>query len=246
MTGGATGIRQRPAAAMAQVGLRWAGTGLEVRPDRGLAHMHVRLRGENALALIHHRPRPANDARVPLMSVADSMLDPLAGIEAQAADLDGAQFDPAARRRMDAEIGRYRSLCAHSPRPPLCPTSFDAHPGNCMARADGRALRVDLERCRCSHASLAAARAMLLTSATWDAASSAALSVDEVAGATRSSGEDWPTELSEPAPIAHVRGRVDHGLRAIAEQVPGEIDSLAQALPNTDDQDAVIIDPHRP
>ena len=367
MTRDDTGIPQRLAAAMAQVSSRWACTDLNVLPDSGLAHTHVRLVGHGALARIpkqsqmnlaadanlayqaacferaspsghaprlldvlspsaalprgaliveeiigrgarlptdltaivtalariHQLPLPAKDARAPLMSAADSMIDLLAEIEAQAAYLDAAQIDSAARRRIDADINRYRTLCAQSPRPPLCLISFDAHPGNFMVRADGRAVLVDLEKCRYSHASLDLAHATLYTSTTWDAASSAALSIDEVAGAyadwshemgssasvwnewhvplrramwlwsitwcakwrvassaarpTASSGEDWSTDLSEPALIAHVRGRVDHYLStAIVDKVLGEIDALAQTLPNTDDLDAVIIEPHRP
>ena len=367
MTRDASEVRQRLAAAMEQATLRWAGSDLEVLPDNGLAHTHVRLVGHGALARIpkqsqmnlaaaanlayqaacferacrsghaprlldvlapsapmprgaliveeisgraavfphdmaaimtalariHQLPLPAEDTRAPLTSAADPMADLLAEIESQAAYLDAAQVDPSARRRIDLEIDRYRRLCAQPPRPPLCLISFDAHPGNFMVRADGRAVLVDLEKCRYSHASLDLAHATLYTSTTWDATSSAALSVDEVAGAyadwsremgssasawnewhvplrramwlwsitwcakwrvassaasaTRSSGEDWSTDLSEPALVAHVRGRVDHYLStAIVEQVLREIDALAQTLPNTDDQDAVIIEPHRP
>ena len=367
MTCDATGVRQRLATAMQQASLRWAGCDLEVLPDSGLAHTHVRLVGHGALARIpkqsqmnlaaeanlayqaacfdrasrsahaprlldvispsaalprgaliveeiigrsavlpddltaivtalariHQLPLPARDARAPLMSAADPMIDLLAEIEAQAAYLDAAQIDSAARRRIDAQIDRYRSLCTQPPRPPLCLISFDAHPGNFMVRADGCAVLVDLEKCRYSHASLDLAHATLYTSTTWDAASSAALSVDQVAGAyadwsreigssasasnewhvplrramwlwsitwcakwrvassavspTRLAGEDWSTDLSEPALIAHVRGRVDHYLStAIVEQVLGEIDALEQTLVNTAEQDAVIIEPHRP
>ena len=366
MTRDTTDVRQRLATAMAQAQLRWAGAELEVLPDSGLAHTHVRLVGHGALARIpkqsqiglapaanlvhqsacferaarsghtpallgvlapsaalprgaliveeiigraahlphdmtaittalariHQLPLPAQDARAPLTSAADPLLDLLAEIEAQAAHLDAAKVDPSARRCIDAEIEHLRALCAQPPRPPRCLISFDAHPGNFMIRADGCAVLVDLEKCRYSHAPLDLAHATLYTSTTWDAASSAALGVDEVAGAyavwsreigssasawnewhvplrramwlwsvtwcakwrvassaarpTGSSGEDWSTDLSEPALIAHVRGRVDHYLStAIVEQVLGEIDALAQTLPNTDDQDNVIIEPDR-
>ena len=87
-------------------------------------------------------------------------------------------------------------------------------------------------------------RAMVLWSLTWCAKWRVASSA---ASPKRSSGEDWSTDLSAPALIAHVRGRVDHYLNtAIVEQVLGEIDALAQTLPNTDDQDAVIIGSRRP
>ncbi|MEO6031944.1 MAG: phosphotransferase [Burkholderiaceae bacterium] len=368
MTHDATGVEQRLATAMKQASLRWAGSDLEVLPDSGLAHTHVRLVGHGALARIpkqsqmdlppeanlayqaacferagpsghtprlievlppcealprgaliveeivgrravlphdlaalatalarlHQLPLPAQAARAPLTSALDPMTDLLAEIEAQAAWLDAAQLEPRARRRIDAEIDRYRTLCAQPLRAPLSLISFDAHPGNFMVRADGRAVLVDLEKCRFSHASLDLAHATLYTSTTWDAASHTALSVDEVAGAyavwsrqigpaaTASSpwhlplrramwlwsitwcakwrvasratsprgarGEDWSSQLSAPALIAHVRGRVDHYLSTpVVEQVLGEIDALEKAMPRTQDQDtAVMIGPHRP
>jgi thiamine kinase-like enzyme len=257
MTRDTAGISQRLVAALAQASSRWAGSALEVLPDSGLAHTHVRLVGHGALARIpkqsqmdlapaanlayqaacferaaasghtprllhvltpsaalprgaliveeihgraavlprdlativtalariHRLPLPAKAARPPLMSAADPMTDLLAEIEAQAACLNAAQLDPQARRRIDAEIDRCRELCAQSPRPPLSLISFDAHPGNFMVRADGRAVLVDLEKCRYSHAPLDLAHATLYTSTTWDAASHTALGVDEVAGA---------------------------------------------------------------
>ena len=257
MTGDATAVRQRLATAMQQASLRWTGAELDVLPDSGLAHTHVRLVGHGvlaripkqsqmnlapaanlayqaacferatgsghtpallgvlapsaalprgaliveeiigrgavlpgdlrtivtALARIHQLPLPARDARAPLESAADPMTALLAEIETQAAYLDAAQISPKARRCIDAEIDRYRLLCMQSTRPPLSLISFDAHPGNFMVRADGRAVLVDLEKCRYSHASLDLAHATLYTSTTWDAASSAVLSVDEVAGA---------------------------------------------------------------
>ena len=352
---------------MAQARLRWAGAELDVLPDSGLAHTHVRLLGHRALARIpkqsqmdltpaanlayqsacferaarsghtpallgvlapsdalprgaliveeivgraarlrhdmtaivtalariHKLPLPAPNARPPLTAAADPLLDLLTEIEAQAAHLDAAQADPITRRCIEAEIERYRRLCAQRPRPPRCLISFDAHPGNFIIRADGCAVLVDLEKCRYSHAPLDLAHATLYTSTTWSTAGSAALGVDEVAGAytewsremgssasawkdwyvplrramwlwsvtwcakwrvassaaspTRSSGQDWSADLSQPALIAHVRGRVDHYMsRAVVEKVLGEIDALAQTLRKMDDRDAVLIEPHRP
>ena len=363
----ATDVRQRLATALKQAPLRWAGAELEVLPDSGLAHSHVRLVGYGALARIpkqsqmglapganlayqaacfkraepsghtpglldvlppsaalpwgaliveeitgraaalphdltaivtalarlHQLPLPAKAARAPLTSAADPMTDLLAEIEAQAAWLDAARIDAPARRRIDAEIARYRSRCAQSPRPPLSLIAFDAHPGNFMVRADGRAVLVDLEKCRYSHASLDLAHATLYTSTTWNEAGSAALGVDEVAGAyagwsramgpsaaawhdwhlplrramwlwsitwcakwrvastaasaVTAAGEDWSTQLSEPALIAHVRGRVDHYLStAVVERVLGEIDTLARALSTPDDPDTAMIGQRRP
>lgn len=364
MTRDTTDVRPRLAAAMAQARVRWAGAALELLPDSGLAHTHVRLVGHGALARIpkqsqiglepatnlayqtvcfkraarsghtpallgvlhpsdalprgaliveeiigraarlpndlkaimtalariHQLPLPAQDARAPLTSAADPLRDLLAEIEAQATHLGAAQVDPGARRCIDAEIERLRSLCAQPPRPPRCLISFDAHPGNFRVRADGHAVLVDLEKCRYSHAPLDLAHATLYTSTTWDAASSAVLGVDEVARAyfdwsrgmgpaaaawndwhlplrramwlwsitwcakwrvasraarpANVAGEDWSTELSEPALVEHVRGRVDHCLSPpIVERVLDEIAALAQTLPTTVCQDSVIIGP---
>ena len=246
-----------------------------------------------ALARLHSLPLPTEAARPPLMSTADPMCDLLAEIEAQAAWLADAQIDPQARRAIDAEIARYRALCAQPPRPPLSLIAFDAHPGNFMVRAEGHAVLVDLEKCRYSHAPLDLAHATLYTSTTWNEVGSAALGVDEVAGAyaawsretgpsvaawngwhltlrramwlwsvtwcakwrvasiaasaTTAAGEDWATEISEPALIAHVRGRVDHYLStAVVERVLGEIDALARAMPKPDPPDTGMIGPRQP
>jgi thiamine kinase-like enzyme len=269
MTRDTTDVRQRLAAAIAQARLLWAGAELELLPDSGLAHTHVRLVGHGALARIpkqsqmnlaadanlayqaacferaargghtpallgvlapsaalprgaliveeiigraarlpqdmtaivtalariHQLPLPAQDARAPLTSAADPLRDLLAEIEAQAAHLDAAQIDPGAGRSIEAEIERLRALCVQPSRPPRCLISFDAHPGNFMVRADGRAVLVDLEKCRYSHAPLDLAHATLYTSTTWDATSSVVLGVDEVALAY---GE-WSREMGPAA-----------------------------------------------
>jgi thiamine kinase-like enzyme len=347
----AADLLQGLATALVQAHSRWVDCGLEVLPDSGLAHMHVRLVGHGALARIpkqsqmdlapelnlayqtacferaaasghtpallgvlppsaalprgaliveeivgrhavlpgdltaiacalarlHQLPLPTPDARVPLMSAADPMADLLSDIEAQAGWLDAAQIDPQARLLIEAEISRYRLLCAQPGRPPLSLIAFDAHPGNFMIRADGSAVLVDLEKCRYSHASLDLAHATLYTSTTWDAPSCAVLSVSEVAVAyadwslemgawatacdawhlplrramwlwsitwcakwrvasraespASAAGEDWSAQLSDPALIAHVRGRVDHYLSTpVVEKVLGEFEALAQVL----------------
>jgi hypothetical protein len=364
MTRDTSDVRARLATAMTEARSRWAGAGLELLPDSGLAHTHVRLVGHGALARIpkqsqmdlapsanlayqaacfqraarsghtpallgvlapsaalprgaliveeiigraarlphdltaimsalagiHRLALPAPNARAPLTSAADPLRDLLAEIEAQAAHLDEAQVEAGTRRCIDAEIEGLRSLCAQPLRPPRCLISFDAHPGNFMVRADGRAVLVDLEKCRYSHAPLDLAHATLYTSTTWDAAGSAVLGVDEVARAyacwsremgpaapawhdwhlplrramwlwsvtwcakwrvasraastTAAAGEDWSTELSEPALIAHVRGRVDHYLSLpTVERVLDEFAALAQTLPGTCCRNPAIIGP---
>ena len=346
---------------------RWAGCGLVMLPDSGLAHSHVRLVGHGALARIpkqsqmglapganlayqtacferaqasdhtpgllglllpsaalprgaliveeiigrpvalpqdltaivttlarlHRLPLPAPATRAPLTSAADPMIDLLGEIEAQALWLDAAVIDVRARRAIDAEIERYRSLCAQAPRPPLSLIAFDAHPGNFLLSGDGRAVLVDLEKCRYSHAPLDLAHATLYTSTTWTAAGSAALDLDQVTGAyaawsremgpaaaawqrwhlplrramwlwsitwcakwrvastaaspITAAGEDWSSQRSDPALIAHVRGRVDHYLSTpVVERVLGEIDSLARRMPTPDDLDPTRMEQSSP
>ena len=59
--------------------------------------------------------------------------------------------------------------------------AFDAHPGNYVIRPDGRAVLVDLEKCRYGPPGLDLAHATLLTSTTWDLASRATLDAAAVA-----------------------------------------------------------------
>ncbi|MBC7732617.1 MAG: hypothetical protein H7306_12060 [Bacteriovorax sp.] len=64
------------------------------------------------------------------------------------------------------------------------------------------------------------------------------------ASAATVAGEDWSTDLSEPALVAHMRGRVDHDLNLlIVERVLHAMAALRQTLPTTASQDAVIIGP---
>jgi hypothetical protein len=69
--------------------------------------------------------------------------------------------------------------------------------------------------------------------------------VSRAASPTTVAGEDWSAGLSDPALIAHVRGRVDHYLGApTVERMLDEIDAFGQTLPTTALQDAVIVGPH--
>lgn len=71
-------------------------------------------------------------------------------------------------------------------------------------------------------------RAMWLWSITWCAKWRA---LSGLAAHASADGEDWSTEHSASALVAHVRGRVDHYLSpAVVAQVLGEFDALEQAL----------------
>ena len=133
-----------------------------------------------ALAAIHSLPLPDAAARVPLLDPADPLALLRGEIEAQARHFDAAGLAPAARTTIESQRRALERLCAGAERPPKRLIAFDAHPGNFIVRADGRAMLVDLEKARYSLPPLDLAHATLYTSTTWDLASHAVLSLDEV------------------------------------------------------------------
>jgi thiamine kinase-like enzyme len=134
-----------------------------------------------ALAAIHALPMP--EARAPLLDPADPLAGLLEEIDAQAEYLHAA--DPATRGIIETHIAALRDLANEAPRPPKRLISFDAHPGNFIVTQEGRAVLVDLEKARYSAPPLDLAHATLYTSTTWDVASHAVLTPEEVAGACR-------------------------------------------------------------
>jgi hypothetical protein len=136
----------------------------------------------DALAGIHALPLPAPSGRAPLLDPPDPLALLRGEIAAQAMFLDAAGLDARSRRAIDVQLEAVAELCAAQARPPKRLIAFDAHPGNFIMRA-GAAVLVDLEKARYSHPPLDLAHATLYTSTTWDRASCAVLSVDEVAAA---------------------------------------------------------------
>ncbi|MFT3957151.1 MAG: phosphotransferase [Piscinibacter sp.] len=134
----------------------------------------------DALAALHSLPLPAAQARAPLLDAADPLAELSGQIDAQAVHLDAARLDPASRQAIEARRAALATHCARAGRSPKRLIAFDAHPGNFIVRGDGRAVLVDLEKARYGLPPLDLAHATLYTSTTWDAASSALLSVAEV------------------------------------------------------------------
>lgn len=133
-----------------------------------------------ALAALHSLPLPARAARAPLLDPPDPLVELRGLIEAQAVHLDAARLDAGSRRTIDARRAALATLCERPDRPPMRLIAFDAHPGNFIVRADGRAVLVDLEKARYGLPPLDLAHATLYTSTTWDIASSAVLTPTEV------------------------------------------------------------------
>ncbi len=143
----------------------------------------------DTLAALHALPLPPAAQRAPLLDPPDALAALRHEIEAQAVHLDAARLEPAARACIDAERAAFARLCADSARPTRQLIAFDGHPGNFIVRPDGRAMLVDLEKARYSHAPLDLAHATLYTSTTWDITSSAVLDVEQIARAYRRWGE---------------------------------------------------------
>lgn len=229
-----------------------------------------------ALAAVHALPVPRE--RAPLLSPSDPLRHLCDELAAQMQHLPAASLEPSVARLIEGEWRSVQTLLASSARPPQCLIAFDAHPGNFIVQADGRAMLVDLEKCRYAYPGLDLAHATLYTSTTWDVETRAELTPEQVglfyaawtgaagsasegaaawhlplrramwlwalswcakwratSGATASArpdGEDWSTQHSEAALVAHVRDRVDHYLSLpVVSRVRDEFTALEQLLP---------------
>lgn len=134
-----------------------------------------------ALASLHTLAVPEASARAPLLSPADPWAAMREEVGEQARFLDQADLDEEARGLIEAELA---ALPHHLPPGPGAEPrliSFDAHPGNFLVTKDGRAVLVDLEKCRYGLVGFDLAHASLYTSTTWDLHSRAELTPDQVA-----------------------------------------------------------------
>jgi hypothetical protein len=150
----------------------------------------------DALAAIHRLPLPLAEQRPPLLDDTDALALLAREIDAQAQHLPAAGLHPAAAAAIATTRARWQRVLTQPVRPPKRMITFDAHPGNFIVKpAAGaqprRAFMVDLEKLRYSHPPLDLAHATLLTSTTWDADSSAKLSLDCVVQAC----ERWLAQM---------------------------------------------------
>lgn len=146
-----------------------------------------------ALASLHAQPLPSVAQRAPLLSPTDPWSAMLAELHDQAAYLDQATITPAMRRQLLEDLAALAQWCREAPRSRQSLISFDAHPGNFLIQNDGRAMLVDLEKCRYSLPGFDLAHASLYTSTTWDPQSHAALSLAEVRAFHRA----WASAMAE-------------------------------------------------
>ena len=133
-----------------------------------------------ALAALHAMPLPPPLARAPLLDAADPLSALLHEINTQTVHLPAVELDRSVEALLASELHRLRGLCARPARPERRFIAFDAHPGNFIMDEKGAAVLVDLEKCRYSYPGLDLAHATLYTSTTWDAASTASLTVPDL------------------------------------------------------------------
>lgn len=144
-----------------------------------------------AMAAVHALPLPPATARPPL----EDHLDPVAGalqeIESQARYLDGPDIRPDTRAQLRDELAWARGYADDVDGAPQ-PRSLvltDTHPGNFLIRSkpwtggDGgpSAVIVDLEKALYGAPAIDLAHATVYSSTTWDIATSATLSLEDVA-----------------------------------------------------------------
>lgn len=135
-----------------------------------------------ALAALHALPLPETAARAPLLNAADPLLALVREIDAQAAHLAAAGLPVPVLTAIEGERQRLLACVPGTERPARCLVAFDAHPGNFIVQPDGRAVLVDLEKCRYAFPGLDLAHATLYTSTTWDVDTQTVLAADEVLG----------------------------------------------------------------
>lgn len=133
-----------------------------------------------ALAALHAMPLPEDRARAPLLNAPDPLQALVEEIDTQASHLGAAALPAAVLTAIEREWQRLLRCLSEPARPQRCLIAFDAHPGNFIVQPDGRAVLVDLEKCRYAYPCLDLAHATLYTSTTWDVDTRAVLSVDEV------------------------------------------------------------------
>ncbi|WP_416137758.1 aminoglycoside phosphotransferase family protein [Halomonas sp. HK25] len=135
-----------------------------------------------ALAAIHAQEVPAEAARAPLHSPADPWRAMREEVRRQAEWLGDAGLSAEAQAQIENELTALPERLPAGPGTAPRLISFDAHPGNFLITDSGRAVLVDLEKCRYGLPGFDLAHATLYTSTTWDLHSRAVLTLEEVAG----------------------------------------------------------------
>lgn len=143
-----------------------------------------------AMAAVHALPLPPPDERPPLEDHRDPVAGALREIETQARYLDGPEVPGETRRQLRDELDWARAYGGNRDGS-IQPRSLvltDTHPGNFLIRAATRAgagpeaVLVDLEKALYGAPAIDLAHTTVYSSTTWDLATSATLTPEEVAG----------------------------------------------------------------
>ena len=130
-----------------------------------------------ALASLHRQPLPSEAERAPLLAPENSWQAMVEEVRQQANWLGDAQLSRKVTQRIKQELDLLPPRL-NDDTPALI--SFDTHPGNFLIADDGRAVLVDLEKCRYGLPGVDLAHTSLYTSTTWDINSQAVLSLADV------------------------------------------------------------------
>lgn len=130
-----------------------------------------------ALASLHRQPLPSEAERAPLLAPENSWQAMVEEVRQQANWLGDAQLSRKVTQRIKQELDLLPPRL-NDDTPALI--SFDTHPGNFLIADDGRAVLVDLEKCRYGLPGIDLAHTSLYTSTTWDLNSQAVLSLADV------------------------------------------------------------------
>lgn len=131
----------------------------------------------DAQVSLHSQSLPNAAARPPLLAPENPWLAMVNEVRQQANWLADAQLASKITQRIKQELDLLPTRLSDA-TPTLI--SFDTHPGNFLIREDGRAVLVDLEKCRYGLPGIDLAHTSLYTSTTWDLNSQAVLSLGEV------------------------------------------------------------------
>jgi thiamine kinase-like enzyme len=134
-----------------------------------------------ALAAIHTLPLPAENDRRPLKNPLNALADTFMEVMEQSAFIGAAGLAYDTEYQIREELMAAGKLLSRTDKPPITLIAFDAHPGNFLLAPDGRAVLVDLEKARYGVPAFDLAHATLYTSTTWDVATYAELTADQVA-----------------------------------------------------------------
>ncbi len=129
----------------------------------------------DALASLHQLSLPNQPA--PLLAPNDPWQAMCEEVSRQAQWLEKADLSSDVIARVRDEL---EALLVTLPDADRCLISFDTHPGNFLITEEGRAVLVDLEKCRYGLPGIDLAHTSLYTSTTWDVNSQAVLTLDEV------------------------------------------------------------------